>query len=374
MKRGHIHELNVTRALAIIAVLLIHSTSSTVTNLDSDSNFFLFYVVLNIASKFAVPAFIFLSGLVLFYNYMNKAMTKETILTFYRKRLAQIAVPYLFFSVFYYMITSYMISGSAKTAIMSIFTIEFLNRLLIGKAYTHLYFIFIMIQFYIMLPFILILLKKVPRLSRHLIWIGFVIQWIFIYVNATYWQYPYKGSISLSYMFFFLTGAFIGIYYEKCIQFLKLTKQSIHMWVIGLWGLWIAATAYNIYLYYYVFADQIYLTNSKIYELVWEIQSITASIILLQVSYWIYHTWNKRMVHSLDMLGILSFGVFLFHPFLLLIYRKIDVGGNILMFHVWSLGGFVFSLVVSWIVVYIAGRYFKYHWIAFGPIPVKPKK
>lgn len=45
MKRAHINELNITRALAILAVLLIHSTSTPpVTALSSDSKLYPFYV------------------------------------------------------------------------------------------------------------------------------------------------------------------------------------------------------------------------------------------------------------------------------------------------------------------------------------------
>lgn len=85
MKRAHINELNITRALAILAVLLIHSTSTPVTTLSSDSKLYPFYVFFNIFPKFAVPVFIFLSGFVLFYNYIQKDLTKELIIHFYKK-------------------------------------------------------------------------------------------------------------------------------------------------------------------------------------------------------------------------------------------------------------------------------------------------
>lgn len=104
MKRAHINELNITRALAILAVLLIHSTSTPVTALSSDSKLYPFYVFFNISPKFAVPVFIFLSGFVLFYNYIQKDLTKELIKNFYKKRVTQILIPYLFF--FYLLLCS----------------------------------------------------------------------------------------------------------------------------------------------------------------------------------------------------------------------------------------------------------------------------
>ncbi|UZN00636.1 hypothetical protein OL548_14645 [Lysinibacillus sp. MHQ-1] len=50
MKRAHIDELNITRALAILAVLLIHSTSTPVTALSSESKLYSIYVFFNIFS------------------------------------------------------------------------------------------------------------------------------------------------------------------------------------------------------------------------------------------------------------------------------------------------------------------------------------
>jgi probable poly-beta-1,6-N-acetyl-D-glucosamine export protein len=370
MKREHINELNVTRALAILAVLFIHSTSASVITLPSDSVLFPFYVFLNVFSKFAVPIFIFLSDFVLFYNYIQKDLTKSMITGFYKKRLNQILIPYLFFSVFYYMVVNYSATSDFKLTLEALFSGEFLDKLLIGKAYTHLYYIFIMIQFYLMFPVFLYILKKKPALSHHLIWIGFVLQWGFIFFNAEIWQYKYKGSISLSYIFFFLSGAYLGIYYEKCKKWVKVKKEDMNLAMVTLWGVWIASSMYNVYLYYYVYSSQTYLVNSKMFELIWQIQSITASIVLLQLSFWIYAKWNATVVNCFINLGALSFGVFLLHPYFLFLYRKnIPLSGNSLIFHTSSLGGFLFSLFLSWAIVFLIGKYIKLHWIAFGPIP-----
>lgn len=371
MKREHIHELNITRALAIIAVIMIHSTSTPVATLSSESSLFSIYVFLNIFSKFSVPAFIFLSGLVLFYNYIQKDFTKKMVINFYKKRITQIVIPYIFFSVFYYAVIQFYTTRDVGLTINALFSIEFLQKLLIGKAYTHLYYIFIIVQFYLLFPIFLYFLKKIPAISHHLLWIGFVLQWAFVFLNAELWQYPFKGSIAFSYILYFLMGAYIGIYFERYKKFLKPTKESFNMAIPIVWIVWIVASFYNIYLYYFVFSSQTYLVNSKVFELVFQIQSVTASIVILQLSFWIYDQWNKNIVNGLINLGALSFGVYLLHPFFLFIYRRIPVSGNSLLFHAWSIGGFFVALFLTWIVVILIGKYVKYHWIAFGPIPQK---
>ncbi|KPN95217.1 acyltransferase [Lysinibacillus sp. ZYM-1] len=369
MKRAHIDELNITRALAILAVLLIHSTSTPVTALSNESKLYSLYVFFNIFPKFAVPVFIFLSGFVLFYNYIQKDFTKKLIVRFYKKRVTQILIPYLIFSVFYYTAVQFYVTHDFSLTWHALFSFEFLEKLLIGKAYTHLYYIFIMVQFYLMFPLFLYILKKKPALSPHLIWIGFALQWIFIQLNAEFWQYPYRGSISFSYIFYFLTGAFLGIYFEKYKLWLHLKKENFPIFIYFVWALWLVSTIYNIYLYYYVFSSQTYLANSITFELVFQLQSITACIVLLQLSFWIYDKGNKAFVNGLINLGTLSFGIYLLHPFFLLIYRQIPISGNSMLFHVWSVGGFLVALFITWLVVFLMGKYFKYHWIAFGPIP-----
>ena len=369
MKRAHIDELNITRALAILAVLLIHSTSTPVTALSNESKLYPFYVFFNIFPKFAVPVFIFLSGFVLFYNYIQKDFTKKLIVRFYKKRVTQILIPYLIFSVFYYTAVQFYVTHDFSLTWHALFSFEFLEKLLIGKAYTHLYYIFIMVQFYLMFPLFLYILKKKPALSPHLIWIGFALQWIFIQLNAEFWQYPYRGSISFSYIFYFLAGAFLGIYFEKYKLWLHLKKENFPIFIYFVWALWLVSTIYNIYLYYYVFSSQTYLANSITFELVFQLQSITACIVLLQLSFWIYDKGNKAFVNGLINLGTLSFGIYLLHPFFLLIYRQIPISGNSMLFHVWSVGGFLVALFITWLVVFLMGKYFKYHWIAFGPIP-----
>ncbi|KOY80520.1 acyltransferase [Lysinibacillus macroides] len=369
MKRAHVYELDITRALAILAVLLIHATSTPVTALPSDSKLYPLYVALNIFPKFAVPVFIFLSGFVLFYNYIQKDLTKELIVRFYQKRVTQIVIPYLFFSIFYYAATRLFLTHDLALTWQALFSMEFLEKLLIGKAYTHLYYIFIMVQFYVMFPLMLYIIKKKPVVSPHLIWIGFVLQWAFILLNAAFWQYPYRGSIAFSYLFYFLAGGFLGIYFEKYKKWLQLKRENFSIAILLIWLLWLFATCYNIYLYYFVFSSQTYLASSIVFELAFELQAITASIVLLQLSFWIYHQWHRAIVNSLINLGTLSFGIYLLHPFFLFLYRQIPISGNSLVFHVWSVGGFVIALFVTWWVVLVIGKYINYHWIAFGPIP-----
>src|SRR5258708_1395481 len=102
MSKGKIVEFELFRSFAIVAVVMIHSTSQGVGLLNSESKIHIILNFLNKISLYAVPCFIFMSGVVLFYNYYAKWQFKD-IMPFYAKRLKFIVVPYVVVSLFYYL-------------------------------------------------------------------------------------------------------------------------------------------------------------------------------------------------------------------------------------------------------------------------------
>ncbi|MEK3734406.1 MULTISPECIES: acyltransferase [Paenibacillus] len=369
LRRERLPELQLVRACAIIGVLSVHSTSFAVSAMTS-SQYFWTYNFLNIFMKFGTPTFIFLSSLVLFYNYYSEPITLKRISGFYKKRLLYIIVPYTVFSVFYFGLLHYLhYQGRPLGETME----SFFTKLLTGKAYTHLYFVFISIQFYLLFPLILWLLKKMPRLARWAVPIGLGIQWTFILLNKYYWQVPNKGSWALSYIAYFMLGAFVGIYYPKLKAWLTIcrthaTPLRTALWII-LWLGWIAAGLGHVYVYY---NSRLYGTayNSTLYELMWNLHTYLGVIVLLQLASLVYRGAKPRVTDGLMRLGAVSFGIYLIHPFFLLVYRQFPPEtGSSLMMHLWYAGGFAVALMCSWIVVEITVRWLPGSWVIFGRVP-----
>lgn len=151
-----VEELNFARVMAMLAVIMIHVTS---TFINASSNFQLLGMnlgfILNQAARFAVPLFVLLSGVSLNFSSYTGA------LRFYRKRLVKIGIPYFLWTVLYYVynrldILPRILSGELP------WWGTFKQCLLLGQAASHLYFIVIIFQCYLAYPLLRKLAKKAP--------------------------------------------------------------------------------------------------------------------------------------------------------------------------------------------------------------------
>lgn len=369
--KERIQELDAYRALAIMAVLAIHATSEAVA-LTIGTRSYPLYLVVNIISKFAVPVFIFLSGFVLFYNYMDKPLSGGVIRQFYRKRLLYILVPYLVFSVLYFVLQLYR-NGVLFHLSWSV-AYDFVRDLLSGRAYTHLYYIIIIVQFYVLFPLLLAIIQKMRQAVPILFLAAALLQWGFIIGNKYGWQIP-RGNLAISYLSYFILGAWIALQYESLrnwlVRFTNGYKQLLG-WIV-LWGAWIMLGIYHAYIFYRANVSKIFV-NTLWYELVWYVHSILSCIILIQISYVLYYCCGRKISSWATSLGVCSFGIYLLHPLLLAIYRKIGVKGNTIEYALYIAGGWIFALFGTWFIVYIISRATPWSWVAFGAVPVHGKE
>lgn len=107
--RPKLTEIDILRAIAIIAVLVIHGTSDA-TQLPLGTGSHAVFFILNKASLFTVPLFICISGVVLFYTYYEhweSGMSR----VFWTKRLRKILIPYVLWSLFYYLFNQFPFHG-----------------------------------------------------------------------------------------------------------------------------------------------------------------------------------------------------------------------------------------------------------------------
>ena len=136
------------RVGATFAVIAIHITAAYV--LVSPVAYFVNQLV-----RFAVPLFIIMSGFLLYYADLNTGCL--TLTAFYRKRLGRVVGPYILWTLLYGSL-NYLVSGIPHQLLLLL--IFWAKHLLWGTAYYHLYFLVIILQLYVLYPFLRTQLQK----------------------------------------------------------------------------------------------------------------------------------------------------------------------------------------------------------------------
>ncbi|WP_285516899.1 acyltransferase [Thermolongibacillus altinsuensis] len=354
------------RVYAMFAVLFVHVTSLGFAKTSPDSFVFPFYVLLNVLGKIGVPTFLLLSSLVLFYTYYEKPINRVTIQKFYKNRLLYILVPYLSFSVIYFFVKFFLDHAPVS---FNDFIIQLSKSIAFGTAYTHLYFIVILLQFYLIFPFLLWLFQRYPFFRKHAIWIGILVQFLWVYTNMNYLQTPRKASILFSYASFCLTGAYLAIYYERIYNWIKDIKRSIHYIVVNfilfgfVWGIYS-------FLIYDIQTKRL-IVSSLVHEVFWSGFGLISATFILTLSILSYEQISSKSKKHFLELGELSFGIFMIHPLILLVMRQLLSSGSPFVFHSWQIISavvmyFASYYIVKWILLYVP-----HSWILFGKSSLK---
>jgi len=361
LKRPFLSEVQWARALAIFAVLFVHSSSTGMGMTVPFSLPYTGYSILNIAGKIGTSTFIFLSSFILFYTYYYRDLTPKLFTSFYKNRLLYILVPYIVFSVFYFALR-YDINQFDLTwpEIIDKFT----GELLTGNAYTHLYFVYVSVQFYLMFPIFLYLFKRFEFLRKWALPLGILIQWAWVLANTHFFQVPEKGSISLSYFMFYFMGAFLGIYYEQFVTWLKDLRRSRFV-LVGVVALYLVMTAGYYYVMVMARTGSAYF-SSFTYELTWSLMALTAGFLIFVLAHALGHFNLPRFKATLVEIGAVSFGIYLIHPYLLYWMREWLPGGSPFVFHGWQVFTFFAIFLGSWLIVRLVYDFVPASWVIFG--------
>ena len=148
-----IKEIDYFRGLATIFVILIHITSSYLT-FPKNSATYQFFGSFNFALTFVVPAFLFISALVMTYQVKNKDSVNWA--TFISKRIFKVLSALILWSVIYTLYWGNYENISIK---------NILNYLTLGTASYHLYFIPLIIQLYLLFPLIWGIVKITSKIK-----------------------------------------------------------------------------------------------------------------------------------------------------------------------------------------------------------------
>ena len=195
------------RGISILGVILIHITSTTTIVSDGGISYAVSMFINQIA-RFAVPAFLILSGWGL--SISNKLEHGYTY--FVKKQITKIIFLYFLWSIVYFLFKSEGYS-----------IISFVKGLILGDNYYHLYYVPITILLYLCYPIIL----KIGKTNRGLL-LSLIItvgSQLSVYViNFSFLDSPQNV---FNWFFYFVFGVWLANDYERKLQKVKKIKMPL---------------------------------------------------------------------------------------------------------------------------------------------------
>lgn len=292
-------EINYLRAIAIIGVLIIHTTDDTSAVRElTGLTFSLMY--LEELVRFSVPMFVFVSGFVLHNKYKSELPMKE----FYKKRFMVILIPYLIFSIIYCVVNEQL--GTIPTVTLNSVITSIFNF----NASGHFWYIKLILTFYLFYPVIIAYYEIIKDSFGIYTFPTLFISVLIMYLLGTFIpEFAFALANPFKYLIYFIFGVYINDNYEQISQSLK--RVSLKK-VISLIILIVSLPFFSMFLdldprlnthfsspipYYY----QLTLISTHILHM-----SIFMFCLYLTLSY-------KPRIEILEKIGEYSYGIFLVH-------------------------------------------------------------
>jgi peptidoglycan/LPS O-acetylase OafA/YrhL len=240
--RPYIYELDLLRAVTAVTVIAVHVLSGTMT-LNHTQTGIQVQNGLITSVHFTREPFMFITALALTYVYYGRPFEASR---FWAKRSLGVLLPYCIWSIAYAWVnTSQHSPGAfARLALFDILT---------GNASYQLYYILLAIQFYLVLPLFLLLLKHIQKHPWRALLISFALQVLLLYVDYRYiqqgslasrgvWQVvaAFQDSFLLTYQFYFILGGLAALYLKQARAFvLSHGKWIVSGFVLALAAVWV---------------------------------------------------------------------------------------------------------------------------------------
>jgi surface polysaccharide O-acyltransferase-like enzyme len=329
-KNRYIPAIDAMRAIAILAVVAIHTTTKTLAA-SNDIPGFTFTFFINQATRFAVPLFFMIYGFVLELN----SPFNQNYFAYFKKRFSKIFLPYLFWSLVYF----YFVYPHPLTSLWPL-----RDALLYGTSSYQLYFIPALLVFYALFP----LFNSCYRFLANK-WVMLVLGIAQLYLlYQTYYvrplSIPYPFAIALLNYYPFILGM-AASHHQDFLQ--KMSKWKI---IIGILTVMLGVAVF-------IQGRTLYLkTNNYLYFYTqWRPSVLLYTIFIAAFLYILFNKLNLN-IKIIQTFSKLSFFVFFIHIIILeqfwsFIGKKI-VGGEIFF----NLLFFLTVAGISYLVAYSAHK------------------
>lgn len=318
MKRPFLPEITYMRGLCMLGVIAIHVGSITLLNPAANPQLI---SVLEILSRFSVPAFFFLSAFGLFYHTSVDAPFSYG--AFLRRRIQVVLWPYLAWSLLYI-----IYSGLTMHSWDGLLPRYLLPTLFFGNGYYHLYFMVILLWFYLLMPVWRVIVRAI--LPHPVLWLSviFIGQTAFNFYFAYFGghivfenpalQYAYSMRLNYwvaHYVWIFLLGAVLAEKYE-------VIPALFWRWRVVLTTVFALSIMAMLGGYYYVMNEWHYTLLEAIYT-IHQLSPMgmvyTGAGTLFFLFYFQASPISDTARAVWEQLGEHSYGIYLIHPFMLII-------------------------------------------------------
>ncbi len=314
VRAPHLYEVDVVRILTFACVIAVHTTSHTVDSHDIWLGGLLALV------HFTREVFFALSGFVLVYSYLSRPVPMRR---FWPRRFLLVGVPYVVWSAVYFTASNLHSWHGTILAALG----RFLQHLVTGTAWYHLYFLLVTMQVYLLVPVIVWLVKKTRGHHLAVLIVAGVYQLLITGVYRYWadkpdWLGTYDKAFFFSYLFFIIAGAIAADHVKGLFGWV-----ARHRPLIGWLTLAAAAMMIGVYLLEIGRGTSYYRAGTPLQpaEMVW---SLAVAFGFLAVGSW----WAERrrpgsfVARGVDVASDRSFGIFLSHP--LVIWLALWVGDD----------------------------------------------
>jgi len=334
-------EIDILKAFAITGVILIHVTSNSFALYPIKTAAWYCFVILDQAMRFSVPLFVALSGYTIALRYLEKNIK---IKNFYLRRLTRILPYYLAATAIIYLYLRLIPPWSRNEITYPLWQI-----ILMGKADYHLYFIPMILQLYLIFPFIIKAFKKWPQAT---IGTAFVVQvLIFVMTDLSVkkfitlpftWGDQQQYLIALTWIFYFVLGMGLANLSRFSAKNLNLTKTFAVLLAVGGLTLTISESFRTLAAH----QDLIEATRFTRFPVM-----IFSSGVILSCTLFAKYLLRipKLAVRFLAKVGLISFSIYLLHTIAIrMVILNIDVY-PISNFFIFAAASLIASFILAWI-------------------------
>lgn len=294
-------EIVFLRAVACLLVVVVHVTSISGKNGYEDY----FSIGLNQFSRIGTPIFAAISAFLLYNSVKRNGFD---LVPFLKSRATKVLFPYLIWTLLYSCVS--WLSGYH-------FTLKgFISFFLFGSGYYHLYFMAMILQFYLIFPFMQMIKNRKTLLILYLISLPIN------YFSVQLIDHQFSSNVNLittlitsrsfflNWISYFLLGALLVSYFDEILIFIK--RKMISFVISALFVLVLAGIFYETYIVSAI------TTSSNPANLLY----IPIFILFLLAIYSSVIKWNL-VTKLINIVGGYSMGIYLIHPLVLLILQKV---------------------------------------------------